>query len=195
MRMTYGARRHGSLSPLDASLNLPEELHSHGLRRLAAVEAARGSFDATVEAIERNTGTRLAKRQAEDLVKRAAHDFGAFYDRPESAEPAASETDLLVLTLDGKGIVMRREDLREATRKAAESGEHKLDRRLSKGEKKDRKRMATVAAVYDLEPQARRPEDVLAELRPVRDTAAKPRPRARNKRVWASVEKSALAVT
>ncbi len=25
MRMTYGARRHGSLSPLDASLNLPEE--------------------------------------------------------------------------------------------------------------------------------------------------------------------------
>jgi hypothetical protein len=192
--MTYGARRHGSLSPLDASLNLPEELHSHGLRRLAAVEAARGSFDAAVEAIERNTGTRLAKRQAEELVERSAQDFDAFYDRPESAEAAASETDLLVLSLDGKGIVMRREDLREATRKAAESGQHKLDRRLSKGEKRDRKRVATVAAVYDLRPQARRPEDVLAELRPVRD-ASKPRPRARNKRVWASVEKRAEAVT
>ena len=194
MRMTYGARRHGSLSPLDASLNLPEELHSHGLRRLAAVEAARGSFDATVEAIERNTGTRLAKRQAEELVERAARDFDAFYDRAESAEAAASEKDLLVLSLDGKGIVMRRDDLREATRKAAESAQHKLDRRLSKGEKRDRKRMATVAAVYDLTPQARRPEDVLAELRPVRD-ASTPRPRARNKRVWASVEKSAVAVT
>jgi hypothetical protein len=35
--------------------------------------------------------------------------------------------------------------------------------------------MATVAAVYDLTPQPRRPEDVLAELRPVRD-ASKPRP-------------------
>jgi hypothetical protein len=195
MRMTYGARRHGSLSPLDASLNLPEELHSHGLRRLAAVEAARGSFDATVEAIERNTGTRLAKRQAEELVERAAQDFDAFYDRPESAEPAESEKDLLVLSLDGKGIVMRREDLREATRKAAESGQHKLERRLSKGEKRDRKRMATVAAVYDLTPQTRRPEDVLAELRPVRDASTPRRPRARNKRVWASVEKSAEAVT
>jgi hypothetical protein len=54
--------------------------------------------------------------------------------------------------------------------------------------------MATVAAVYDLPPQARWPEDVLAELRPVWE-ASKPRPRARNKRVWASVEKSAEAVT
>jgi len=54
--------------------------------------------------------------------------------------------------------------------------------------------MATVAAVYDLTPQARRPEDVLAELRPVRDTS-KPRPHAHNKRVWASVEKRAEAVT
>jgi hypothetical protein len=194
LRLSYGARRQPSLSPLDAALNLPEELHSHGLRRLAAIEAARGSFDATVEAIERNTGTRVQKRQVEGLVERAAQDFDAFYERPESAEAAASGKDLLVLSLDGKGIVMRREDLREATRKAAESGQHKLDRRLSKGEKKDRKRMATVAAVYDLEPQARRPEDVLAELRPVRDVA-KPRPRARNKRVWASVEKSAAAVT
>jgi len=45
LRISYGARRHQSLSPLDVSLNLPEELHSHGLRRVAAVEAARGSFD------------------------------------------------------------------------------------------------------------------------------------------------------
>src|SRR3990172_9178417 len=171
MRMAYGARGHRSLAPLDASLNLPEELYSHGLRRLGAVEAARGSFDATVEGIERNTGTKVPKRQVEELVERAAQDFDAFYERPESAEAATNEDDLLVLSLDGKGIVMRHEDLREATRKAAEKAQHKLDRRLSKGEKKDRKRMATVAAVYDLTP------------------------RARNKRVWARVEKSAAEVT
>jgi hypothetical protein len=192
LRMSYGARGKASLCPLDGSLNLPEELYSHGLRKLAAIEAARGSFDATVEAIERATGTQLPKRQAEEVVERAAQDFDAFYDRPESA--AASETDLLVLSLDGKGIVMRREDLRAATRKAAESERHKLGHRLSKGEKKDRKRMATVAAVYDLVPQGRRPEDVLAELRPVQDVS-KPRPRAKNKRVWASVEKSSEVVT
>jgi hypothetical protein len=193
MRITYGARKTTSLAPLDASLNLPHELYSHGLRRLAAIEGARGSFDATVEAIERSTGTVVPKRQVEELVERAAQDFDAFYERPESAE-AASEKDLLVLSLDGKGIVMRREELRKATRRKAESTEHKLGRRLSKGEKKDRKRMATVAAVYDLARAARGPADVLGELRPVRDTA-KPRPRAWNKRVWASVDKSAEAVT
>lgn len=32
-------------------LNLPVGLHSHGLRRLVALEAARGSFDAAVAAV------------------------------------------------------------------------------------------------------------------------------------------------
>jgi hypothetical protein len=131
-RVTYGARGHESLSPLDAALNLPEELHSHGLRRLAAIEAARGSFDATVEAIERSTGTKVQKRQAEELVQRAAQDFDAFYDREKPAESPTAEADLLVLTLDGKGIVMRPDALREATRKAAKNSRNKLDRRLSK---------------------------------------------------------------
>jgi hypothetical protein len=189
LRTSYGARGRASLSPLDAALNLPEELHSHGLRQLAAVEAVRGSFDGAVEAIERSTGMVVGKRQVEGLVQSAAKDFEAFYARPESAEPATDPKDLLVLSLDNKGIVMLHKYLLKATRQAAEGEAHKLDRRLSKGEKPNRKRMATVAAVYDLAPQARRPEDILAELRPVRDVS-KPRPRAKNKRVWARIEKS-----
>ena len=53
-------------------LNLPEEKHSHGLRRLAAVEAARGSFDEAAGAVERATGDRLGKRQVEELAARTA---------------------------------------------------------------------------------------------------------------------------
>jgi len=34
------------------------------------------------------------------VALRAARDFYAFYDRPESAEAAAREKDLLVLSLD-----------------------------------------------------------------------------------------------
>ena len=84
------------------------------------IEAAQGSFDATVEAIERSTGTKVPKQQVEELVERAAQDFVSFYDRPESAEEDANPDDLLVLSLDGKGIVMRPEELREATRRAAD---------------------------------------------------------------------------
>ena len=43
---------------LDAALNLPEEKHSHGLRKLAAIEAARGSMEAAGAAITRATGVR-----------------------------------------------------------------------------------------------------------------------------------------
>jgi len=48
--------------------------------------------------------------------------------------------------------------------------------------------MATVAAIYDVDRFIRTPDDILADLRPVR-SASKPRPKARNKRVWASIEK------
>jgi ABC-type cobalamin transport system ATPase subunit len=51
------------------------------------------------------------------------------------------------MSVDGKGVVMRKEDLREQTRKAAKARKHKMGARLSKGEKKNAKRMATVAAV------------------------------------------------
>jgi len=71
----------------------------------------------------------------------------------------------LVLSEDGKGIVMRKEDLREGTKRAAERDSHKLKTRLSPGEKRNRKRMATVAAVYSIERQVRTPESVMGVTR------------------------------
>lgn len=190
-RVAYGARGHGSLHPLDGELNLPEEVYSHGLRRLAAEEASRGSYDQTVDAIVRTTRTEVPKRQTEELVRRAACDFDGFY---RARAPTAVSTDnLLVLSVDGKGIVMRREDLLPATRKLADESSHKLAKRLSRGEKRGRKRMATVAAVYDLVAQPRTALDVLQDLAPARSTST-PRPRAKNKRVWARLEPSLEAV-
>jgi len=55
---------------------------------------------------------------------------------------------------------------------------------LQPGQKRNRKRMATVAAVYSIEPEERSPEQIMGHR-----TEQSPRPRASNKRVWASVEK------
>ena len=41
-RIAYRKPGRGNLHPADATLNLPAERHSHGLRRLAAVESSRG---------------------------------------------------------------------------------------------------------------------------------------------------------
>lgn len=208
-RTGYGAEGHASLHPLDAQLNLPDERYSLEVRRRAALEASKNSFDETVQTLREYTGAQVGKRQVEELVERAAQDFDAFYeqrhqqaaeDQPtehqsDTEAPQATATAalpagaLLVITSDGKGVLMHRQDLRPATRTASErSAGAKMGARLSKGEKRNRKRMSTVAAVYAVAPHVRTPAQMLAVLS--RDEAAEPnkrRPRPQHKRVWASV--------
>src|SRR5680860_1208220 len=160
-RLAYRRRGERNMCPADAALNLPRELHSHGLRELSAIEASRGSFEDATDAIRRVTGVRLGKRQLEQLAARAAADFEAFYAQPARSQAAAAQGDLLVLSADGKGIVMRPDALRPATAKAAGHATAKLATRLSKGEKRNRKRMAEVGAVYDLTPVPRVPADII----------------------------------
>lgn len=194
-RLSFTARgAEGGLRPLDAELNLPHESYSHGLRRRAAVVALDSSFDTTVARVEDWTGTRVPKRQVEELVIRAARDFDAFYDQRQEVmveqDRGMNLGKLVVLSNDGKGIVMRREALREATRKRAERSASKLQTRMSPGEKRNRKRMAEVATVYELEPRPRTPADILPSPEERSDDSSRPaRPRPENKRVWASVDK------
>ncbi len=131
-RLAYRQRGQENLHPADALLNLPKERHSHGLRRWAAIEASRGSFDSAKDAIARATRQGMGKRQIESLVGLAASDVDAFY--AERSAPGCDPGDVLVLCVDGKGIVMRPEALREATRRAAQGSSTKLKTRLSKGE-------------------------------------------------------------
>jgi len=190
-RLAYRRRGHCNLHPADALLNLPAGRHSHGLRRLAAVEASRGSLDDAVEAIERVTGQRVAKGQMEELAARAAADFDAFYAQRQRSP--ADDGDVLVLSCDGKGVVMRHDALRPATAKQAANTTTKLRTRLSKGEKRNRKRMAEVGAVYDAAPAPRTAADVLPATDEQRANATAG-PVAANKWLTASVEHDAAEV-
>jgi hypothetical protein len=68
---------------------------------------------------------------------------------------------VLVLECDGKGIVMRPGQMRpDWARKACKSAP-KQDGRLSRGEVRNRKRMAETGAVFDITPAPRTPEDIL----------------------------------
>ena len=189
-RLAYRHRGHQNLHPADAALNLPDERHSHGLRRLAAIESTRGSFEQASAAITRASGQGVGKRQVEELTARTAVDIDDFYATASHTEPA--EDDVLVLSADGKGIVMRPDSLRPATAKAAAKASTKLATRLSKGEKRNRKRLAEVGAVYDLAPVPRQSTDVLAGKRGEHPTPAAPK--AKNKWLTASVVDDAAQV-
>ena len=183
-RLAYRAPGLSNLHPADAVLNLPVERHSHGLRKLTALEGTRGSFQDATEAIERQTGQRLGKRQVEELAQLAAMDFEDFYEarRP----PRGKRGDLLVLSADGKGIVMRPDALRTTTATRAARAGPKPKARLSGGETVNHKRMAEIGAVYDATPAPRTPADILASDAPEGYEPA-PGPVARNKWLTASV--------
>ena len=190
-RRGYGGRALDSVFPLDAELNLPPDKYSHGLREMLVEEVVGGSFDEAVDHLVRAGGGQIAKRQAEEVSVHLSQDFDAFYAQPFAPpQTSADKGKLLVISADGKGIVMHPNSLREATRRALEREEHKQHTRLSPGEKKNRKRMATVVSVYEVDPYPRTAEQI---LNPNQQPEGK-RPRPENKRTWARVEADQGAV-
>lgn len=190
-RCAYNALDTNSLFPLDAELNLPIEKYSHGLRIRASYEVQKSSFGESLTSIVRTTGGMIPNRQIQQISDIIAQDFDDFY-KVREFDSQENTKDLLVMTTDGKGIVMRHESLRDHTRHAAERDHKKLKTRLSKGEKRNRKRMSTVASVYTIETYERTPEQIMSSSNNS-DNADKP-PKPQNKRVWASVERSAKEV-
>lgn len=191
MRKSYGQRHQLSKCPLDKQLNLPADQYSDGIRKRMAIEALKGSFDNAIESIESTTGGHVPKRQSLQLVQDVAQDFECYYKQNSVDKPEKTEA-LLVLTFDGKGIVMRKDGLRDCTKKAAEKSQ-KLNSRLSPGEKKDRKRMAMVAAVYSVNPHWRTAESIMHVTEEPNNVIPLRSP-IQNKRVWASVERESETV-
>lgn len=190
-RKSYSQRSQKSVFPLDAQLNLPSDQYSDGIRHRVAIEARKSSYDEAVESVNQTTGGYIQKRQSLQLAQDVAQDFDTYYRQNRYLNAERSD-NLLVLTFDGKGIVMRPEGLRECTKKAALKSK-KLNSRLSAGEKKDRKRMAQVAAVYTALPHVRTPESIM-KIENEDNNVQFLKPAERNKRVWASIENTAESV-
>lgn len=191
-RMGYGGRGMDSVFPLDAALNLPPDKYSHGLRKALAEPVIEASFGTALAHLDQLGGGHVGKRQAEEVVVRLSQDFDAFYAQPLSGVVATEQTSqpLLVISADGKGIVMHPDSLRDATKAAAQAAEHKPLTRLNPGEKRNRKRMATVVSVYEVAPYPRSAEQVLDR----QHESDAPRPKPQRKRTWAGVEKNQKAM-
>ncbi len=102
-RIGYSTRGHSSLFPKDSLLNLPNAAHSFCVQKLVAQEAIRGSFEESIESIERMIGIKISKRQAEKIILAASSYFYDFYRQYEYDPQATHALPLLVLTIDGKG--------------------------------------------------------------------------------------------
>jgi hypothetical protein len=192
-RTGYSQRGVASLFPRDAQLNLPAHGYSHRLQKRVAAKAVKASFEGVVNDIATETGVRIGKRQVEQIVSDAAQDFDAFYAQgcAEEVQQQVHAKPIQVLTFDGKGVVMRPEALREATRKKAEGSAQRPPRGFARQEKSHRKRMATVAGIYHVDRHMRSPQTVARQFAPLRLVPSKgnPTPKPVGKKLWASLEK------
>lgn len=183
-RIRYeGGKGVTSLCPQDGSLNLAPGKYSHQVRKRLAFTSTHGSFENAIETLGQTSAITVPKRQVEELVRQTAADFDAFYaQRPIAAIQPPTESTLMVLTTDAKGILVYPQDLREETRR-------KLEKEGNSG-LYFRKRMAQVASVYHIDPYHRSIESIVRGLMgpSLRVVGPKPkRPKPQDKRVWASI--------
>lgn len=181
-RMGYSRDGAPSIYPLDRALALPARSFSYELQRRLVKAAVQNPFLESVQNIAEGTGVSVPKRSLEQILPDAARDFDAFY-RQRSAPPASGS--ILVAAVDGKGIPM------------VKPGGAQPTPRRTKGQKANKKRMATVATVFTRAPWVRTPQQVIESLFPTcrrRSGDAPAPPRPENKRVWASLLKGKTAV-
>ena len=144
-RTAHATRRAGALYPVDAGLNLPTAKYTDEVEQQVAMSAARKSFCATLLSLKALMRAHVCKRQAEAPVQRVAGEYEAFY--AETGFEVSSETsELLVLSFDQKGVVMKLSDLTKATQKTIQASRPKHASRRSKDEpNRGRKPMAIVS--------------------------------------------------
>lgn len=163
--------------PLDARLALPESKFSYLLQDFdqhLTMEEPFGQVSATIERI-------LGISQHVDSLERTNRKMAEHVDEfhaQQTAPPANEEAAILVETGDGKGVPIRR----PADAPPIEEHQHRS------GPKPDRKKMATLASVYSVDPFPRTAEEVVESLfckRNEKHRDPRKRPRPCHKRVRA----------
>jgi hypothetical protein len=176
-RTVYGSREGQALAfvPLDNRWQLPASVFSYLLQDWDQALAVEQAFSQVNQTIARMLKLKQSVDSLEGMNQQMAQDVGWFRDT-QGTPPPAEEGQLVVVTADGKGIVMRG----QATPTVC-GGERPAGQRVNG------KRMATVGAVYTVDPYVRTAADVVAALFRDPDYEAAPRPEPCHKRVWASL--------
>jgi len=186
-RLGYGRPASASFHPLDEQLNLPVRRYSYVVQKRGAKLVARGPYDEALETIAEFTAARLPRRQLEQVVQEAAEDFDAFYETRCRNLPSPRQSGpILVAGVDCKGVPRRRTE---------EDSNEPQNKRLAPGEKKTKKKMATVASVHTTTAHYRTAQQVVENLmdpQTAKDKSNKERkrPKSENRRIWASVRQS-----
>jgi hypothetical protein len=196
-----GPKKKAEWLPVDAKLGLPAGEQSYVLEDWTQRVCVKESFEEGVGSLRELLGVTTSVRAAEVMTRNMAEYADGFSETKAAPAPGADE-ELIVLAADGKGVPMRRplEERLQEHQAAARLDETAppdssplvdqeptapKSKRLKKGEKRTRKQMAYVGAVYSIAPFVRTADQVVDELRRKERHAERPRPQ--NKQVFAEM--------
>jgi hypothetical protein len=176
-RTVYGSREGQAIEfvPLDNRLQLPASPFSYVLQDWDQSLAVEQAFRQVDQTIARMLKLQQSVDSLEGMNRQMAADvswFRELYITP----PAADEGAITVVTADCKGIVIR-----------GQGSPTVCGGQRPHGQRANQKRMATVGAVYTVDPHVRSANEVIAALFRDPDYQPAPRPQPCHKHVWASL--------
>lgn len=149
-RACYRALGEPGVFPLDEQANLPQRCYSYFVQEWMTLLAVEYPFKESAGWFDQLFDLDVAESVLIDVAKEAPQDYEAFYtQQPPPAEE--SEGEIVVVSFDGKGVPMIK----------AEAA--KLQAKLGKGEKRQKKKEALVGVSYTVDRKERSAEE-LAEL-------------------------------
>jgi hypothetical protein len=158
--------------PVDERLGIGPERYSPLVQEFSMMFCCEHAFGVAAETFEVIFGQKLSVDSLERTSRLLGQQASEFLDSLENP-PAEEEGELLVLTADGKGVPMVREDAQRL--KACDP----------KPDRPGNRRMATVGAVYSVDRFVRTAEQILSALFTSADTGESTetmRPEPRHKR-------------
>ena len=161
---------------IEARLDLPESKFSYLLQDWDQDFAMEAPFGKVARTVKRILKLNQYVNNLERMNREMAQEVEAF-QASQAVPPAKEEGEVFVQTADGKGVPIRR----------PADAPPIVDHQHRPGPKPDRKKMATLGAVYSIDRLVRTPEDVVESLfrDPRQERPKTPRPHPCHKRMRA----------
>lgn len=131
--------------PTEEAASLPDRQASYFVQRLTSRFSTRDTYNECVTFLKEMFGISLSTHTVMEMIASVSSDHAAYAEQL-APPPAAPEETIQVVSFDGKGVPMVKQD---TVRPAA---------RLHRGEKRNRKKEAMVGIEYVAAPNVRSPE-------------------------------------
>ncbi len=184
-RTCYRTAGEPGIFPLDEQVNFPDRRYSYYLQEWMNLLSIDHPFEEGAKRLSRFLGISLVESVMVSVARESTGDYDAYYGQKTPPAPK-EEGEIHVVSFDGKGVPM------------IKSEAAKIQAKLGKGEKRQKKKEALVGVSYTMDRKERTAEDLAEKLvNPGRNRDRQPQketdenePKGRNIRRMASVKRA-----